>query len=381
MVVNFNMELRGTLVTTALSLLPQSVLSRRRFLGAGLSLAAGLLLPGRALWAGASASPPGLLRSLPIMGTAVECQAFHGAPKEARRVVEAAFAAVRQVDRDMSLYRPDSDVGRLNRLSGQEEMTIRPSTAAVLRTSLGIGRKSRGALDVTITPLLNQWGFYSVRQEAPGSRQLEDALALVDYRRVHVDDVRGTVRLGRPGMQLDFGGVAKGFAVDRAVEALQAQGVRDGMVNAGGDLALLGHHPDGDPWVVGVRHPLTPAGLLLALSLDGGAVATSGNYLRYRVYDGRRYGHLLHPKHGYPADTALSMTVVASTAMRADALATAALVMGRDGLDWLAGQPGVEAAMVSRFPSRSGRLLVHASRGLRDRLTLFDGTAIVEADS
>ena len=153
------------------------------------------------------------------------------------------------------------------------------------------------------------------------------------------------------------------------------------MINAGGDLALLGRHPDGAPWVVGVQHPLAPAGLLLALSLDGGAVATSGNYLRYRVYDGRRYGHLLHPRHGYPADTALSMTVVASSAMRADALATAALVMGRDGLDWLAGQPGVEAVMVSRFPSRSGRLLVNASRGLRDRLTLFDGTAIVEADS
>ena len=315
------------------------------------------------------------------MGTAVECQAFHEAPSQARRAVEAAFGAVRQVDRDMSLYRPDSDVGRLNRLSGQEEITIRPSTAAVLRASLGIGRNSRGALDVTITPLLNQWGFYSVRKEAPGTRQLDAALALVDYRRVHFDGVKGTVRLGRPGMQLDFGGVAKGFAVDQAVEALRAQGVRNGMVNAGGDLGLLGRHPDGDPWVVGVQHPLTPTGLLLALSLDGGAVATSGNYLRYRVYEGRRFGHLLHPRHGYPADTALSMTVVAPTAMAADALATAAIVMGHGGLAWLDSLTGVEAVMVSRFPSRPERLLVRVSRGLRDRLTLLDGTTIVEADS
>ena len=93
--------------------------------------------------------------------------------------------------------------------------------------------------------------------------------------------------------------------------------------------------------MVGVQHPLRPARLLLALSLDGGAVATSGNYLRYRVYDGRRYGHLLNPQHGYPADTALSMTVVAPSTMHADALATAALVMGRDGLAWLGNQSGV----------------------------------------
>ena len=312
------------------------------------------------------------------MGTAVECQAFHALPERARQAVEAAFAAVERVDRDMSLYRPESDIGRLNRLAGSREMPVRDSSAAVLRESLSVGQASRGALDVSITPLLAQWGFYSVRQEAPGPKQLEAALALVDYRQVQLNDANDTVRLARPDMQLDFGGIAKGYAVDQAVEALQRFGVREGMVNAGGDLRLLGRHPDGEPWVVGVQHPLTPSRLLLALSLDEGAVATSGNYLRYRVYNGRRYGHLLHPQNGYPADTALSMTVVAPTAMRADALATAALVMGRDGLAWLRGQPGVEAVMVTRSPSR---LLAHTSRGLRGRLTLFDGTAIVEADS
>ena len=320
-----------------------------------------------------------------MMGTAVECQAFHAFPKQARRAVEVAYAAIEQVDQDMSLYRPDSDIGRLNRLAGQEGMPVRDSTAAVLREALRVARTSRGALDVTISPLLARWGFHSPRQEAPGPQQLEAALALVDYRHVRLDDANDTVRLARPGMQLDFGGIAKGYAVDRAVEVLRQDGIRHGMVNAGGDLRLLGPHPDGDPWVVGVQHPLTPSRLLLALSLDGGAVATSGNYMRYRVYNGRRYGHLLHPQRGYPADTALSMTVVASTAMRADALATAALIMGRDGMAWLRGQPDVEALMVTRFPGGgtkpAGRLLVRASRGLRGRLALFDGTAIVEADS
>ena len=368
-------------MTRPLTLLPQCLLSRRRFLAVGVSGTAGLLLSGAAAGAQLRSSIPSLLRALPIMGTAVECQAFHALPERARQAVEAAFAAVEQVDRDVSLYRPESDVGRLNRMAGRHDIAVRESTAVVLQESLGVGRKSRGALDVTITPLLNQWGFYSVRQEAPGSRQLDAALALVDYRRVHFDDVKGTVRLTRRGMQVDFGGVAKGYAVDQAVEALQLHGVHQGMVNAGGDLRLLGRHPDGYPWVVGVQHPLAPARLLLALSLDDGAVATSGNYLRYRVYNGRRYGHLLHPQRGYPADTALSLTVVAPTAMRADALATAALVMGRDGLAWLRGQADVEAVMVtySRFPP--DRLLVNASRGLGGSLTLFDGTAIVEVDS
>ena len=363
-----------------LSLLPQTVLSRRRFLAMGASGTAGFLLSG-AVWAASRSSVPGLLRSLPIMGTAVECQAFHASPQQARQAVNSAFAAVEQVDRDMSLYRPESDIGRLNRLVAQQEITIRDSTAAVLRESLRVAGASRGALDVTISPLLARWGFHSVRQEAPGPRQLEAALALVDYRHVHFGDAERSVRLARPGVQLDFGGIGKGYAVDQAVEALRQHGVRQGMVNAGGDLRLLGRHPDGNPWVVGVQHPLTPARLLLALSLDAGAVATSGNYMRYRVYNGRRYGHLLHPRHGYPADTALSMTVVAPTAMRADALATAALVMGRDGMAWLRDQPGVEAIMVTRSPSRSDRLLVHASRGLRGRLALLDGAAIVEVES
>ena len=364
-----------------LSLLPQSVLSRRRFLGTGASLTAALLLPSAPAWATARSATPSLLRSLPIMATAVECQAFHGDPTQARQAIEAAFAAVKQVDRDMSLYRPESDIGRLNRLAGQGDMAIRDSTGAVLREALSIARSSRGALDVTISPLLAQWGFHSVRQEAPGPQQLEAALALVDYRFVHLDDASGAVRLARPGVQVDLGGVAKGYAVDQAVEALRRHGIGQGMVNAGGDLRLLGRHPDGNPWVVGVQHPLTPSRLLLALSLDGDAVATSGNYLRYRVYNDRRYGHLLSPKHGYPADTSLSLTVVAPTAMRADALATAALIMGRDGLAWLRGRPDVEAIMVTRSTSRPDRLLVQASRGLRNRLTLFDGTAIVEADS
>ena len=367
-----------------LSLLPPSILSRRHFLAVGVSGTAGLLLSG-ATWAKARSSTPGLLRSLPIMGTAVECQAFHAFPGLPRQAVEAAFAAVEQVDRDMSLYRPKSDIGRLNRLAEPQEIPVRDSTAAVLREALRVARAGRGALDVTISPLLALWGFHSLRREAPSPQQLETALALVDYRHVHLDDARGAVRLARLGVQLDFGGIAKGYAVDQAVEALRRHGVHQGMVNAGGDLRLLGRHPDGAPWIVGVQHPLAPSRLLLALSLDGGAVATSGNYLRYRVYNGQRYGHLLHPQRGYPADTALSMTVMASTAMRADALATAALVMGRDGLAWLRGQPGVEALMVTRSPGSgtklASQLLVHASRGLRGRLTLFDGTAIVEVDS
>ena len=366
-------------MTRPLSLLPQSVLSRRRFLAVGISGTAGFLLPGAA--AQSRSSLPGLLRSLPIMGTAVECQAFHAIPQQARKAVEAAFTAVKQVDRDMSLYRPESDIGRLNRLTGQGETPVRDSTAAVLREALSVARASQGALDVTISPLLAQWGFHSVRQEAPGPRQLEAALALVDYRHVHLDVSNGTVRLARPGVRLDLGGIAKGYAVDVAVDGLLRHGVSQGMVNAGGDLRLLGRHPDGAPWVVGVQHPLAPAKLLLALSLDGGAVATSGNYMRYRVYNGRRYGHLLHPQHGYPADTALSMTVVAPTAMRADALATAALIMGRDGLAWLRGQQDVEAVMVTRSISHPTRLLVQASRGLSHRLTLLDGTAFVEAES
>ena len=251
----------------------------------------------------------------------LECQAFHLERGRALQAVDAAFDAVAEVDRDMSVYRPQSDIGRINRSGADGPIAIRASTSAVLQEALELAPRSDGLLDISVAPLLKQWGFPHKRSACPTPAELDRARGVVDYRAIEHDRVLRTVRLSRKGMALDLGSLGKGYAVDCAVAALRRCGVERGLVNAGGDLRLLGAPSHGNGWVVGVQHPLTPERLLLTLELEAASVATSGNYQRYRIYNGQRYGHVIHPHTGLPAHAALSATVVAATAMRADALA------------------------------------------------------------
>jgi thiamine biosynthesis lipoprotein len=314
----------------------------------------------------------------PLLGTVVEAEADHADLATARRALEAGFERIAGVDRLMSTFRPDSEISLLNQHAGAGPVPISRETAEVLAEALAIGHESRGFMDVTIHPLVTLWARAGLEGRLPSRAELDRTRGLLDTAQLLLDEARTRAWLEQQGAAVNLSGIAKGYAVDAAVEALRAHGIRRGIVNAGGDLRVLGLDRTGEPWRIGVRHPLRPSELVAALLVEDAGVATSGNYFRFVMIDGRPYGHVLNPRTGLPADTVLAATVVASRAMRADGLATAALVSGEAGALGLMDRAGVEGLVVTRLSGRPGAVAVHVTRRLRDRIEMLDRTAVLE---
>ena len=241
-----------------------------------------------------------------------------------------------------------------------------------------IGLMSGGALDVTVHPLMQLWRRTAKEDRLPSSREIEATVGLVAHGGLSLDSNHRFVRLRQPGMGVDLGGIAKGYAVDAAAEALTKRGVLSGLIDAGGDLRVVGRDRDGGIWRIGLRHPLAPSRLLLSVLVEDEAAATSGNYFRYFTIGGRQYGHLLHPRAGTPADSALSATVIARSAMYADGLATAAMVHGAGAMAFIQRASGVEGIVVNPLARHPGKVSVHITQGLRGRVELLDRSAELE---
>lgn len=271
------------------------------------------------------ARPPVQVSRL-ALSTVVTVKVYAG-EEEARPLIDRAFAEIARIDTVMSRHLTDSEVNRatMQAWSGQAECS--PELSLVLERSQQFAELSGGAFDVTVGALTRLWGFPdAVAPPAPG--QVDSARALTGYRELTLEGRR--LRLARPGITLDLGGVAKGYAVDRAVAVLQAGGIAAGLVDAGGNIRYFGTKPDGRPWSTGIQHPRQTDGVLIATveGVDLPAVATSGDYQQYFELDGRRYHHLLDPATGYPAQGVISATAWAASAMEADILSTTVFVLG-----------------------------------------------------
>jgi thiamine biosynthesis lipoprotein len=278
---------------------------RRRFLalGAGAFAFAALPLAGRRQRL--------VRRRLPVMGTIADIAAVGD-----QAALDAAFQELEFVDRTMSRFRADSDVGRLNRSA--DAVAIGAPTAFVLERALAWAELSDGAFDPCLGRVTELWD----RRVPPDATRLRRLAGRRLYRHLDLDGARAIVR--DPDVAVDLGGIAKGYAVDRAAQVLRERGVRQALVNVGGDLVALGRSPDGDAWRIGVADPDAPERWLRTIDLEDGAVATSGDYQRFFTHAGRRYHHLLDPATAAPRDTATrSVTVAATGCLTADAAATA----------------------------------------------------------
>lgn len=322
-------------------------LLRARVAAAAVFLAACARAPQPPLRPASAALAP-VRRAWPVMGTLLEVTVWEGDTARAHAALTAARAAVFRVDTLMSVYKPQSDLSVVNRRAGTDTATVvDPETAGVLAEALRVAELSGGALDVTVGPLVEAWGFYRHRGEVPPPAVRDSIAPLVGWRRVHFDPARRTVRLPLRGMRLDFGGIAKGYAVDRGVEALRARGIRSGMVDLGGNFRVFGRPPAGDRWVVGVRDPRDPEEVLATVSIDSGAIATSGDYEQFFVHEGVRYSHIFDPRTRWPSRGIAAVSVIAPTALSTDALSKPFFVLGVErGCALAATLPGVEVVWV-----------------------------------
>jgi thiamine biosynthesis lipoprotein len=305
------------------------------------------------------------------MGTVAEIAVAAADRQIADRAMAFGFQALHAVDQRMSIYQPASELSRLNRLAANTWVHTDADILTVTAEALHMSRQSDGALDVTILPLMRLWGFVQREGRIPTIAELQVTLPLVDYRHLHLDASRRAIRFAREGVQLDFGGIAKGFAIDQAVAVLLEQGVNHALVNAGGHLFALGTTTTETAWVVDIQHPHVANRSLATIRVHNQSVATSGNYENYFEQHGRRYGHLINPRTGYPVEEVASVTVLAKTAMQADAVSTAAFVLGPDqGFALLERLPNVEGIMAIGRPEAPAELEIRISNGLRHAVTL-----------
>jgi len=279
-----------------------------------------------------------------IMGTRVAVELWSEDAALARRAMDEVIDEMRRTDELMSTYKPQSQLSQVNAHAHERPVKVDAAIIEVVVRALEMSKLSGGAFDITYASV----GYlYDYRQhQRPNDEQIVAALPGVDYRTVQVDRAAGTIRFLRPGVRIDLGGIAKGYAVDRSIERLRQLGITHAMVNAGGDTRLLGDRR-GKPWVVGVRDPRNEGRVVTRLPLEDEAISTSGDYERYFEEDGVRYHHILVPATGRSARGVRSATVIGADATLTDALSTTVFVLGVErGLQFVARLPGVEAVVV-----------------------------------
>lgn len=281
-----------------------------------------------------------------VMGTVVEITVAYRSEVQARAAIKEAMGEFQRIDDLMSSFKPDSLVSRVNQTGSVAKVPVGKEVYGVLREAIAISDASSGAFDPTIWPISQLWGF-DQGGRIPIPEMLREKLRLVGYRNVILDYSTHSVGFYIEGMGLDLGGIAKGWAVDWAMEKLTARGIRNAIIDAGGDLRIIGTRPGKDFWRIGVQHPRDSGTLLMSFDLKDTAIVTSGDYERFFIAEGVRYHHILDPSTGQPARGCQSVTVLAPTAAEADACATAAFVLGPSkGLTFLRSRPGVRGVIV-----------------------------------
>lgn len=305
-------------------------------------------------------------RVRPAMGSELRLTAWTADEAAAVSAFESVFAEFNRLDNLLSVWKPGSDVLRLNEAAGRRPIPVAEDTRRVLQAAAEAFALSHGAFDATFGRLAEIWKFdHDQDNRVPARKEIDARLPFVDGRAVEVDRPPGTAFITRKGVGLHLGGIGKGFAVDRAVRMLGDLGLKDVMVQAGGDLYAAGHR-DGRPWRLGINDPRGDAGDIFAsLDVSDGAFSTSGDYERYFIDKGVRYHHLIDTRTGQPARGCRSVTILAPTALAADWMSTAVFILGpTDGMALVERTPDVEAVIVTA----DNRVIV--STGLRARLRM-----------
>ncbi|MDO8707082.1 FAD:protein FMN transferase [Pseudomonas sp.] len=284
-------------------------------------------------------------RSEYIMGTIFDITTLGGNENSLEDAARKAFAEIKRIDSLMSRYKEESEVSIINKKAGIGPVKVGQELIEVLKEGRRVSELSGGAFDVTIGPLSNLWGFDEEKKSVPPAEKIDEQRRLVDYRKLKIDEAASTVYLGEKGMMIDVGGIAKGYALKKAMKVFEEAGIRDVIINAGGNLNLRGGKK-GKPWKIGIQDARNEKKLLGVLNITETSVSTSGDYQRFFIKDGVRYHHILDPKTGSPAKGLVSVTVVGRNEAMTDAMSTAVFVLGLEKGTDLIKKAGAEGIIV-----------------------------------
>ncbi len=307
------------------------------------------------------------VQSRNAMGTVFTIYLYARDGGQASASLEAAFEEIERLEEALSDYRATSELSRINRLAERQAVTTDPEVFALLQRSLAYSRRSAGAFDVTVGPLMRAWGFFRGEGRYPTDRELRRARESVGSEKVNLDPAARTVRFAAPGVELDLGAIGKGYAVDRAVKVLREAGVKAALVDAGSSTRYAINAPPGKSgWTVHVPMPADRSQTVSTVTLRNESLSTSGSYEKFFQLDGHRYCHVMDPRNGVPVQGVLQATLIAPDSTTTDALSNAMFVMGPEagrkllatvpgarGL-WILGEPGSQRLVQWQWPDCAG---------------------------
>lgn len=272
--------------------------------------------------------------SFPFFAMGTECllHLYAHSSSDADEMAQTAIAEVARIEQRYSRFLPDSLLAAINRTAGVGGLIeVDEETACLLDYAYACYRKSAGQFDISAGILYQAWDFSADR--LPEQSNIDAALPLVGLKKILWE--RPALQFPIPGMRLDFGGIGKEYAADRVADLCLSNGIEHGLVDLGGDIRIIGPHPDGSPWRIGIRDPANPESAIAVIKAKNGAVASSGDYERYIEFEGKRYCHILDPASGWPAHGLSAVSVLADRCLVAGSIATMSMLKGREAIPWL----------------------------------------------
>jgi thiamine biosynthesis lipoprotein len=268
-------------------------------------------------------------RTLKLMGNRFQLSVTGSSEEWAQDCIEAGIHEIRRIEKKLTTYSEESETAFINRNAGIKPVKITKETFYLIERSIKISGITQGAFDITYGSVdKSLWNFNINIDKLPDAETAKEMKRLIDYRKIILDRVDYSIMLKEKGMRIGFGGIGKGYAAERAKIIMKAKGVESGIVNASGDLTTWGLQPNGKPWTIGIADPNLKEKVFSYMNITNMSVATSGNYEKFIIVDGKKYSHTINPKTGLPIRGIKSVTVVSTNAEIADAMTTPVMIMG-----------------------------------------------------
>jgi len=282
------------------------------------------------------------------MGNHFELTVVANDEKWAYDKIDSGVAEIQRIERLLTTFSDDSETNLINQNAGISPVVVSAETFDLIERSLRISQVTQGAFDITYGSIDKRlWNFDQQMTSLPDKETAKNMVRLINFHNVILDRKKRTVFLKEKGMRIGFGGIGKGYAAERAKLVMKQQGVESGVVNASGDLTAWGFQPNGSPWTVGIANPDAKHNVFSYMSITDMAVATSGNYEKFVMIDGKKYSHTINPRTGLPVTGIKSVTIITTNAEIADAMATPVMIMGiRTGLDMIDQIKDIEAVII-----------------------------------
>jgi thiamine biosynthesis lipoprotein len=287
-------------------------------------------------------------KGLKLMGNHFEISAVADSEKCAFTLIDAGIREIQRIEKLLTTFNENSETSMINRNAGIEPVTVSPETFSIIERSIRISRLTQGAFDISYGSIDKRlWNFDTSMKALPDKETAKRMVRLINYRNIILDNENSKVFLKEKGMRIGFGGIGKGYAAERARSVMKTMGAGSGIVNASGDLTTWGLQPNGKPWTIGIANPNAAHELFSYIEVTDMAVATSGNYEKFIMINGKKYSHTIDPRTGLPVTGIKSVTIITLNAEIADAMATPVMIMGiKIGLELINQMKDIEAIVI-----------------------------------